>query len=306
MGDVAKQAQDLQCFLRPAVPTANARTAIKLFLTSVGQELGHPPKVLIPAYYGWSPREGSGVLDPIREAGAFPVLCRVDRNLQVDGDRYQDLLDHDRPDVVMLIHYFGWPDANVASLAAAARASGAVLLEDEAHSLLTDLVGGMSGRHGQAAAASVHKCLPLHGGGVMFLNQPSTEAPGDTEAPFWQYDLWSIGQRRLVNTQIWTDLLREAKTPGALLHERVPEGVIPLNLPFLVAPERRQLVYEVMNDAGFGVVCLYHRLGDGITEDEHPDSFWLSERTVNLPVHQDLQPAHIPEMHALLHEVLTS
>jgi len=42
-----------------------------------------------------------------------------------------------------------------------------------------------------------------------------------------------------------------------------------------------------MNDAGYGVVTLYHTMIAEISRDEFPGSHALSRRILNLPVHQD-------------------
>ena len=41
------------------------RTAFKAFLARAG--FSASDRVLLPAYVGWSPREGSRVFDPVRE-----------------------------------------------------------------------------------------------------------------------------------------------------------------------------------------------------------------------------------------------
>lgn len=310
MRQVPKQAVDPRGYLRSPLVLPDARSGIRHFLTVLSDRIGRAPKVILPAYFGYSTREGSGVMDPIREVGAEPVFCRVSRTLQMDVDHLKELLKLASPDALMMIHYFGWPDVRAGEIAQLARAAGLWILEDEAHGLLTDLVGGASGRFGDAATVSLHKSLPVPSGGLLYWNSDELSGPRTATQPTsseaWAYDLWSISRRRATNAGKWIELIRAHRLPGQLLHDSVPPGVVPLNLPYLVDPDKRQYVYEEMNAKGFGVVCLYHRLGEGIDPEEHPDSFWLSARTVNLPVHQDLHPDDIPAMLNQLRTVLTS
>src|SRR5437868_7135566 len=74
---IEKAATNPLAFRRPLVYTPNCRSAIELFLRTVGAVDGAP--VLIPAYIGWSPREGSGIHDPILAASARLEFYRVGR-----------------------------------------------------------------------------------------------------------------------------------------------------------------------------------------------------------------------------------
>lgn len=281
--------------------TASAREAIARFVSSLS--LRRAPRVMIPAYYGWSPTEGSGVIDPLVETGADVRLFRVTRQLHVDIADYVRVLDDFQPDVVVIIHYFGWVDPAFDQLVIAARQTGAMVLEDEAHSLLTTLLRGHAGAIGDASAYSLHKSLPTGSGGLLVRREVPlanwSEGPGP-----WMFDLAAIARARTRNAGLIIDCLQGA--PGVRLLRNLNGDVVPLNVPVLVPPERRQSTYEVLNDAGFGVVCLYHRLGPGITELEHPDSFWLSARLVNLPCHQDLDPEEVPAMVRLLIDVVAA
>jgi hypothetical protein len=42
-----------------------------------------------------------------------------------------------------------------------------------------------------------------------------------------------------------------------------------------------------MNDMGLGVVSLYHTLISAVDKSLFADSYWVSKRIFNLPVHQD-------------------
>lgn len=181
----------------------SARSAFAVLLRAVV-----PPgdgSVLLPAYIGWSPREGSGVFDPIAELGLPHAFYRVDRRLRLDLDHLEEVLRTTRVRVLVLIHYFGYVDPCYRQAAALARQHGALVLEDEAHALLTDLVGGASGRVGDACLFSLHKMLPVGSGGLLVVN-PSGDprlreiAPADPNVRLpWEYDLAELAARRREN-----------------------------------------------------------------------------------------------------------
>ena len=139
-------AQDPDRLRRRFTAFPNARTAIGAFLTGAGVEPGDV--VLLPAYIGWSPREGSGVLDPITALGARIEFYRVDGFVRIDLDHLERALKASRPKAVLLIHFFGFCDPQYAEAVALARQEGALVLEDEAHAMFSDLVGGHCGRLG--------------------------------------------------------------------------------------------------------------------------------------------------------------
>jgi len=58
----------------------------------------------------------------------------------------------------------------------------------------------------------------------------------------------------------------------------------------------RDKLYELMNNSGFGVVSLYHTMIDQILQKEFPDSYFISKRILNLPVHQDADQQEIKIM----------
>lgn len=302
---ITKGAQDVQHHHRVFEPTSSARDAIYRFISRM--DLGRPPRVLVPAYYGWSSLEGSGVMDPLQRAGAVVELIRVSRSLHVDLDHFRRSLKRTVPDVVLPIHYFGWTDPEVGTLISECRESGALVLEDEAHSMLACLLGRTPHAPGDASALSLHKTLPVSTGGILIDRRVNASHPLPQQVEgcvAMDYDLPAIAATRRRNAQMILDEITEAGPSVQPLRRTVPDTVVPLNVPVLVPPDRRQNVYTELNRSGYGVVSLYHTLGPGIREDLHPDSFWLSARLINLPCHQDVDEAQIPSMVAALRKVV--
>lgn len=302
---ITKGALERQRHRRGYESTDSAREAIFRFVSGI--KLDRPPRVLVPAYFGWSPNEGSGVMDPLLKAGADVFLIRVDRELHVDMEHFQDLLRRKNPDVVMPIHWFGWHDPCLTSMVMASREAGALVLEDEAHSMLSSLLFSPEGPRGDASAVSLHKTLPVPNGGALIDRRSAAHAayrPAAGGSHELEYDLPAIARARTRNARVILAQLQEHCPEAKPLRTEIPRDVVPLNVPVLVAPEKRQRVYSEMNRSGIGVVSLYHILGHGIDEESQPDSFWLSSRLINLPCHQDTDEHEIPDMVAALRTVL--
>jgi dTDP-4-amino-4,6-dideoxygalactose transaminase len=160
---ITKTAQVQACFRRSVIGFRSARDAFRVLLTACGITTGD--SILLPSFIGWSAREGSGVYDPVASIGAESIFYRMNENLSIDADDVQCKIRMRKPRVLVLIHYFGYPDPNAAALAAYAHKHGVLVLEDEAHAMLSDLVGGACGRTGDAVIFSLHKMLPFREGG---------------------------------------------------------------------------------------------------------------------------------------------
>jgi dTDP-4-amino-4,6-dideoxygalactose transaminase len=207
---------------------------------------------------------------------------------------------------VVFIHYFGWPDSELEQAINLARQYDAVILEDEAHALYSDYVTGMCGRLGDAAIVSLHKMLPFGHGGWLILNRSlapvvlarirQLPVAAQTGRKPFDYDFISIAERRRHHAQILLEALVPLRGRVDPLYSGLTVGVIPQTLPVLIYGRSRDELYFQMNEAGFGVVSLYHTLIDEIRLDEYPDSHWLAQHVMNLPVHQDVLPDNLVAM----------
>jgi len=258
--------------------------------------LSRNDEVLLPSYIGWSSREGSGVFDPIEELGVQYSFYRISQRLQVDVDDVKAKIQTRRPRLLVLIHYFGFPDPNADALCRFARDNDVFVLEDEAHAMLSDQVGGICGRSGDAAIYSMHKLLPFARGGRLVLNRNIPEKSmemtvrpmsDDSAESFHDYDLYRIALRRRENACFLLHLLRDNCQCLEPLYSSLPDGVVPQSLPVLINGGSRDDLYFQMNTLGYGVVSLYHTLIDQIRSEEFPEAHHLSRHMINLPVHQD-------------------
>jgi dTDP-4-amino-4,6-dideoxygalactose transaminase len=251
---------------------------------------------------GWSAREGSGVFDPVEELQLPYDFYKLDDHLHIDLQDMEECLRRNAVRVIVLIHYFGYTDPNYAAVIALAHRYGAMVLEDEAHAMLTDWVGGECGRLGDAAIYSLHKLLPVPRGGILavsarhasLLDKASWTA--DDIASPWIYDLFEIAARRRENAMYLTKML-EPLSPeleplwGPPSHQEVPQ-----TFPVKVKTRSRDELYFALNEAGFGAVSLYHTLITQIRPEQFPDSHQIARTIINFPVHQDVSLADLTAM----------
>jgi dTDP-4-amino-4,6-dideoxygalactose transaminase len=305
---VPKIASQEHNFRRRALYFKNARAAIAAFVEGMGAREGDT--VLCPAYVGWSPHEGSGVFDPLASHGLNVAYYRLNAHLSPDLDDVQRLLERSRPIGAVVIHFFGHVDPTYPELVALVRGSGAWVLEDEAHALLTDLVAGVTGRLGDASVLSLHKMLPVQGGGALLTNPAGEKALEHIRAErvpaamLWDHDLPAIAARRRENSTRLAALLAPLDGLVEPVWRTLGEADILQTYPVLLRGVDRDAVYEQMNARGYGVVSLYHTLVESINLAEHPTSATLSRAILNLPVHQDIDTERLVHLVAQLGAVL--
>ena len=250
--------------------------------------------ILLPAYIGWSSREGSGVFDPIAASGLRPRFYRLTPDLAIDIDSLRAHLVRADVAVLLLIHYFGHVDPACSTAVRLAREAGVQIVEDAAHAMLSDLIGGTCGRQGDATLYSLHKMVPATGG-VLVRNRAATST-SDALPAIWRHDLAAIAVRRRRNAAYLQLQLRDLADEVEILWPNLAEGEIPQTLPLRILRADRDAVYHAMNAAGYGVVSLYHTMISPLTETEFPDAHRLSRSVLNLPVHQDADPASLDAM----------
>lgn len=274
---------------------ASARNAFKSFLKSLNL---HPAeKILLPSYIGWSSREGSGIFDPVQELNIPYRFYNLTENLDIDPNHINELISNDsKIKVLLLVHYFGFPDKQFAQIAFKAKSKGIIVIEDEAHSLYSDLIGGICGRVGDASFFSLHKMLPINYGGMLMLNDQkpacnheflSHTAIQDENLQPFRYDIKKIAEARIINAEkIYRRLKNEESYFGLI--KPLEKGICPQTVPVIIKNGKRDHLYFKLNELGFGVVSLYHTLINQISEKEFSVTHGISKQILNLPVHQDI------------------
>lgn len=285
----------------------NARSAFKSLLLRLGFPGNY--KILIPSYIGWSPNEGSGVFDPISELRASYSFYRINSELHIDIDDLKSKLNELKPKVLLLIHYFGWPDPRIKDIVKIANKKGCLIIEDEAHALFSDLVGNSGGRYGIAAIFSLHKMLPLETGGLLVINIDGSfdnklinkNRDNSVLGLLNQYDLAMISDKRVENFYYLKDKLSQYKDIIKMLRPELPRGVIPQSFPLLLREGQRDEIYRKMNELGFGLVSLYHTLIKEIDLDLYYESYSISKKIINIPLHQDIE---IKQLENMVHQLI--
>jgi dTDP-4-amino-4,6-dideoxygalactose transaminase len=269
-------------------------------------------KVLLPAYIGWSPREGSGVFDPVASLGLDYEFYGLNERLRIDLDSLRAALQTGKIRVVVIIHYFGYVDPCYPEAVRIARQHNVFTVEDAAHAMLTDLVGGVCGRSGDACIYSFHKILAVESGGAAIINDPesllarSLVANPDCEVPLCHFDLNRIAERRRANSLVLDKLVRDLAPEIEPLFGAPACNEFPQSYPVMIRNGSRDRLYQEMNASGFGVVSLYHTLISQVPLDRFPAAAEISRHILNLPVHQDASEDALESMvHQLVRLVRT-
>jgi dTDP-4-amino-4,6-dideoxygalactose transaminase len=293
MSPVGKLASSPTGFRRPRFFYESAREGFQDFLS---QYCDSPRDgVLLPAFVGWSPREGSGVYDPVQNLGLKCDFYDLQDDLSVDVDQLDGLAASGAFSVIVVIHYFGKTEPKIDQIHAIAQRHGLALVEDLAHGFFTAMRGGPAGRHGDVNLFSLHKMLPMRSGGMVSYGNPrlvgkQRSTRPDLAAEILSYDFSSIAACRRQNFEGLTQRLLALPQNGDLFRLMWPELAdtdVPQTLPLYIEGSRRDEIYTRLNADGIGVVSLYHTLVSEVRQS-HERMLRLSEHITNLPCHQDM------------------
>ena len=202
---------------------------------------------------------------------------------------------------LLLVHYFGFMDARYDEIAKWLEENNIFFVEDCAHAWVTDLIGGVCGRRGLFSFYSLHKLLPVVTGGIM-VNNTSDGIKINQINPFFElnYDLFSISAIRRSNyNYLVTRLL--AVEGVEVIYKNLEEGICPQTLPVIVKNYDRTTLYNKMNEAGFGMVSLYHTMIDNLKDSPYEAPTVLAKKIINFPIHQDVEKK---DMDAMVDELI--
>lgn len=284
---ITKQAVKKKSSKRAWFDFDRARDAFRQYLISLN--LNETNRIILPNYIGYSEREGSGVLDPIVEAKVNYCFYELDESLHINMKSLEKNILEGDVSLIVIIHYFGYVDPNYKAVIALAHKNGVRVLEDQAHSLFTDLVGGLTGRECDASIYSLHKMFPVITGGALSFRCGDQQSELSNVAKLClDYDISQIARIRVRNAQFLANKLAGYSSLLSILRPILDEGVIPQTFPILIKSFDRNRLYQVLNDEGFGVVSLYHTMIKEISSHPHYKTNLVSARILNLPVHQDV------------------
>jgi dTDP-4-amino-4,6-dideoxygalactose transaminase len=293
MTTITKTAVDPQTDLQPALFYASAREGMEDFLSAV---LDNPQDgVLLPAFIGWSANEGSGVFDPVLNVGARAGFYGLHADLSVDVEALESMLETEKFRVLVVIHYFGRTDPRISELRELADRHGMLLVEDLAHGFYSSRGSSGAGSFGDMNLFSLHKMFPVSEGGMITYPRADLVTSQESTRPalaatILSYNWASIASARRHNFNATIELLRalpEHGTDFTLLWPELDGSDVPQTLPVRITGDNRDAIYRGMNEAGFGMVSLYHTLIAPVRNGFELEND-LSRHIINFPVHQDV------------------
>lgn len=291
---ITKEAQNKQNYIKNKKYFNSARNAFQFLLENIinsNQDI-----ILMPEYIGQSPREGSGVFDPIRKTNTNYKFYALDEKLQVD---IKDLISKITKNVkaILLIHYFGFPQKEIRKLKEICDKNKIILIEDCAHTMTSCINNQQLGSIGDFSFYSTHKLLPSKNGGILQINNEKIELENqksnfiDNEDLniLLNADLDKISAKRVANYKYYQKLCNNTSSIYESMYESLDTGVVPLNYPVLIKNISREKLYFELINRGIVTVALYYQLIDELDKKEHKKAFYTSEHILNLPLHQDIE-----------------
>lgn len=256
-------------------------------------------RVLLPSYIGYSNNEGSGIFDPVKKQNCNFGFYNFKKDLSIDFLDLKRKIEENTNCLVLLVHYFGFPDERYNEISKWLESNNVHFVEDCAHALFSDFIGGVCGKRGLFSFYSLHKMVPLNTGGMLISNKGiNINNVENRNFPVFDFDFKTIYDKRRDNYNFLLNLLKNIEGV-TLLHPALPNGVCPQTLPIRVEKNRDE-IYSAMNNKGFGFVSLYHTMIKEISKNEHSEAHYLAKHITNLPVHQDVNQDYYVEMVDLL------
>ena len=252
-------------------------------------------KILIPAYIGYSTKEGSGVFDPIKHAGIDYKFYRFKNNLEINKEFLVELMDKNPESILLLIHYFGFKDKNISEIKKYAITNKIIIIEDFAHAFFTFYLNPKVDF--DYAFFSLHKMFPFNNGGLLISKNMLNCKNFFNYNPF-EYNIHEITQRRINNYNFLYEQIKDINKITILIPNIVDQ--VPQTFPILLPSENiRDYLYFHLNKCGFGVVSLYHDLIKQIPKNYIIERY-ISEHILNLPIHQDVK---LKDLKKLIYEM---
>ena len=296
--NIEKTAKDINNYRKKIIFYKSAREGFSKILKFLKDKYDDY-KLLLTAYIGYSPNEGSGIYDPVIENNILHDFYSIDENINIDINDYKNkLLKVKGQAVVLLVHYFGFVDPKIEEVVRIARNSNAIIIEDCAHALYTDYIDRSCGNYSDVSIYSLHKMLPYEDGGMIRINTPKVIQLNETDYYYniLEYDLKRIAEKRKKNAIVIEQSLEGVQGIKILRETKLYKNQTPQTYPILIIKADKNEFYHKLNAKGFGVVSLYHTMIKDLQKKEYNIANNLGTKILNLPVHQDCDEEALKEM----------
>lgn len=296
--NIEKTAKKIDNYKRKTIFYKSAREGFSKILKFLKNKYGDYT-LLLPAYIGYSPNEGSGIYDPVVENEISHTFYSVNEDINVDINDYKNKLSSVKGQaVILLVHYFGYVDLNIKEIVRLARENNAIIIEDCAHALYTDYIDKSCGIYSDVSIYSLHKMLPYEDGGMVRINNSETIQLEQTDYYYnvLEYDLNRIAEERKKNAEIIEKELKGVQGIKIIRKTTSYKNETPQTYPILILKSDKNEFYHKLNEKGFGVVSLYHTMIKDLQKEKYRVANNLGTKILNLPVHQDANKEALKEM----------
>ena len=200
--------------------------------------------IFLPGYIGWSPKEGSGIFDPINKLEGLSVqYYKMKSDLSIDTDDLSNRIKRieDGKFAVLVVNYFGFVDIRIKEVAEIVKKYSGWFIEDNAHGFFTYQY--TEENYSDATFFSLHKMFPFKSGGSLIVKNKELSdfkysgcSISETEYNPWKYDVRKIARIRRENYIVLESIIQkedvaEYFTP---LKKNLMTGNIPQTFPIRI------------------------------------------------------------------------
>lgn len=304
-GNIEKTAKNIENYRKKLIFYNSARQGFSEILNALKSKY-EKYTLLLPAYIGYSPNEGSGIYDPVIENKIDHFFYPIDEKINIKVEEFKRCIEKvENQLVVLIVHYFGYVDPNMDKLIEIARQRDAIIIEDCAHALYTDYIDNMCGSFSDISIYSLHKMLPYQNGGMVRMNTKKLKLEStNINYNIMEYELSKIAKKRKENAKRIEKELKEVRGITILRPTEQYKSQTPQTYPIIIDNVDRNDMYHTLNNEGYGAVSLYHTMIEPLKKEEFKITQEVSKKILNLPVHQDAEIDKIIKMCNRIKEII--